>query len=113
MTKQIIKNVGGKIIYECEAETFKEAIEEAVKKGVSLEYADLLKTNFTNANLTGSNFRSAFLYGAIFKNANLTNANFRSAFVDDANFENAILENIKHSNQKEILEALNKEKKNA
>ena len=53
-----------KVIYSCEAETIKEAVEKAVKVG---------------ANLGGANLRGAYLRGAYLGDANLGGANLRDA----------------------------------
>ena len=52
MTKQIIRHIDGQVLYECVAETFREAVERAVGEEVSLEGADLRDANLRGANLT-------------------------------------------------------------
>ena len=59
--------------------TFKETIEEAVRKNVSLEDADLHAADLYGANLAGANLRNADLRGALLTRANLRNSDLSGA----------------------------------
>ena len=75
MNKVEIKNIDGEVIYTYEGEnaTIKDAVEDAVKKGVNLtranlEFTHLYGTNFFNANLRDASLKDAELYGANLEN---------------------------------------------
>lgn len=77
-----IKNTDGNIIfkYDCEDNTIKKTIKEAVKQNVYLSGANLSGANLKGVclkdmNLNGVNLSKACLIGANFKNADLENAN--------------------------------------
>ncbi len=66
-----IKNwLTGAVIFEGEYPTIKDAVEAAVKQGVSLAYADL-EGALEGADLRGADFRGADLRGASLIGANL------------------------------------------
>ena len=69
MKIQIKSWVDSGIIFECETETLKIAIEMGIKKGIKFEYA-----NLDGANLDGANLVRANLYGANLIGANLDGA---------------------------------------
>ena len=110
MTKQEIRNCyTGVVIFACEADTLKEALEKAVKDGVHLSYADLsgkdlsnvdlsnadlIFANLSNANLTGANLTGADLRGAKLPGTNLSNVNLSSADLTGVNFSNANFDNV-------------------
>ena len=54
----------------------KEAVEEAVSKGVSLAYANLHNANLSNADLHNADLAKADLHNANLFNADLFNADF-------------------------------------
>ena len=104
--------------YKCEDNTIGKTVEEAVKQGVSLayanlEYTDLSNLNLSNANLSysrlvKSNLSNSNLYNAdlcasdlseanLF-NTNLSNANLHYTYLDFSNLSNAILDNVKGLN---------------
>ena len=58
------------IIFSSKHITIKETVEEAIKKGISLIYANLIYADLSNANL-----RNSILINADLSNANLRNAN--------------------------------------
>jgi len=77
-----------KVIFELDKEgnTFKDTVEEAVRRGVNLSHAD-----FSCATLKGADLHGAKLYNASFANANLEGANLRCA---DLTFANIIGANL-------------------
>lgn len=87
---KIINYKAGKMIHELEnAESIKEVVEDAVKKGISLAYVDLRNADLKNANLENADFRNADLRNADLRNANLENAYLRNANLNDINLYNA------------------------
>ena len=101
INKVEIKNIHGEVIYAYEGEnaTIKDAVEDAVKKGVNLtranlecanlECADLRYANLEGANLEGANLYRAALTRANLEGANIKDANFKGANLYRANLENA------------------------
>jgi hypothetical protein len=73
-TIKILNRFDESVIYESERTTIKEAVEEAVKKEISLESA-----NLESANLESANLKSANLEYANLEYANLESANLKSA----------------------------------
>ena len=71
--------------------TIKECVEDAVKKGISLAYANLRSADLESANLRLANLRLANLRSANLESANLRSANLRSANLRLANLESADL----------------------
>ena len=88
-----IKNVSGEVLYTYEKENaiIKEAVEEAVKAGISLRGADLEDAYLHRANLKGADLREAYLANAILTKADLGNALLRNANVCYANLKGASL----------------------
>lgn len=76
-----IKSVSGSLLfkYECENNTIKKTLEEAVMKGVDLHSADLSNTDLNDANLCDANLRRANLRGANLRYANLRNTDLHGA----------------------------------
>jgi hypothetical protein len=68
-----------KVIFECEADSMKAAVELARQQGVSLSGADLRDANLSYADLSGANLRGADLRDADLRDANLSGANLRGA----------------------------------
>jgi len=81
-----IKDTRNIVIYLTEANSIKEAVEEAITRYSDLAYADLRYANLRNANLRNANLRCANL-----RNADLEDANLSYADLEDANLEGAIL----------------------
>ena len=71
---------------EIEAETFKEAVEKAVK-----EKMDLRNASLDGASLDGASLRYASLDGASLRNASLDGASLRYASLDGASLDGASL----------------------
>ena len=88
---QILNWKTGEVIFKGNYPNIKEAVETAVKEGVSLAFAHLAGADLTDINLTGVNLTGVNLTGVNFAWANLTGANFRGATITRANFCNAIL----------------------
>jgi len=66
MIHKIVSRFDERTLYECEAESLLEALEDAVKSGANLRGAYL-----RGANLDGANLRGAYLDGANLDGANL------------------------------------------
>jgi len=77
----VIKNIEGENLYVAEANSFKEAVEEAVATGVYLYNSDLSGANLGRANLGGADLGGANLYGANLEGANLTGADLAGAYL--------------------------------
>ena len=107
MVKIEIKSIFGKVLftYEKENATIKDAVEQAVKEKVSLNYANLDSANLDSANLRSANLCSANLYSANLESANLDSANLRSANLDSANLYSANLysANLYSANLRSVL----------
>ena len=71
--------------------TIKECVEDAVKKGISLAYANLYSANLESANLESADLYSANLRSADLYSANLESADLRSADLYSANLKSANL----------------------
>ncbi|MBR7998295.1 pentapeptide repeat-containing protein [Burkholderia vietnamiensis] len=80
-----------KVIFECEADSMKAAVELACKQGVSLSDANLSGADLRDANLSGANLRGANLRGANLSDANLRDAYLRDAYLRGANLSGADL----------------------
>ena len=84
--------------YDCEDNTIKKTVEEAVKRGVNLSYAnlngaklsyaDLSHTDLRNTNLREANLRCADIRFTNLSNANLSRANIRNANLREADLSN-------------------------
>ena len=88
MRKKIeIKDIFGNVLFvhECENNSIKKTIEEAVMQDISLCMANLRDANLSDANLRDANLRDANLRDANLRDANLRDANLRDANLRDAN----------------------------
>jgi hypothetical protein len=82
MKKIEIKNrFTNKVIFshECENNTIKITVEQAVKVHANLSNANLSNANLSNANLSSANLSNADLSNADLSNANLSNADLSNA----------------------------------
>ncbi|MFP3652262.1 MULTISPECIES: pentapeptide repeat-containing protein [Burkholderia] len=96
MNIQILNRWTLKVIFECEADSMKVAVELACKQGTYLRGADLSGANLSDANLSdanlrGANLRGADLSGANLRGADLSGANLRGADLSDADLRDANL----------------------
>lgn len=109
----IIRSLSGKKIFETRHKRMRDTLEEAVKKGIDLSYADLRRYKFRNASLdgmiaAGASFWGADLSGSDIGYATLHGADFRGSLLKDvcfahsnltganmlgSHFENTILQN--------------------
>lgn len=109
-----LKTVAGVTLYECESETLKGCIEQAISNGINLDNADFSGFNlegvnlaglsmrfatFENTNLAFSNLQACDLSGSNFRRTNLFNANLQGSQmkgtdIHGANFSNANLRNV-------------------
>jgi len=113
MKIQIKSRWDGKVLWEGEAESLKEAIEVAVKQKARLSGANLCGANFSGAdlfgaNLCGANLSRADLYGAdLYRanlyRANLSEANLSGAYLSEANLDVKIPPICSHQFISEIL----------
>ena len=100
-----IKNTDGNIIfkYDCEDNTVKKTVEEAVSKNVSLNKADLSDVNLRgiklyHADLSEANLNYVDFYGADLSCSQLNKASLNNAYVCNANLRSA---NLKEANLSE------------
>ena len=84
MKNEIAHRFSGAILFAVEAESWRLALEIAVKQGANLRGADLWGADLGDANLRGADLRDANLRGA-----NLGGANLRGADLWDANLGDA------------------------
>lgn len=80
MRKKIeIKDIFGNVLFvhECENNSIKKTVEEAVMQDISLYKADLRGAYLRDANLRDANLRDANLRGAYLRGANLRDACLR------------------------------------
>ncbi|WP_196487145.1 pentapeptide repeat-containing protein [Burkholderia vietnamiensis] len=85
-----------KVIFECEDDSMKAAVELACKQGVSLRGANLRGAYLSGADLSGANLSGAYLSGANLSDADLSGAylsgaNLRDADLSDADLSGAYL----------------------
>jgi len=93
----------GRVLFETEAETLKDAVEEAVTLQVSLTCADLrnadlggawlAQAELSNADFSGANLFKAILHGAHLIGTRFCNVNLGHANVRYANLKRAVLRN--------------------
>ena len=102
-----IKNIQGGTLFVGEYESFKHCVEDAVRKGVNLSYADLSYADLSYAYLSGAyltyaDLRGANLYRADLTYADLYRADLRGAHLFRSNLENARLScaNLYYANLK-------------
>jgi Pentapeptide repeats (8 copies) len=81
------------ILFAVEAESFRSAVELAIKRGVNLRDANLSEMNLCNADLRGADLRNANLEDADLRGANLSGANLENADLSGANLRDANLGN--------------------
>jgi hypothetical protein len=76
-----IKSIFGSVLfgYDCENNSIKKTLEQAIKSGADLRSAHLRYANLSYANLSGANLSSADLSFANLRYANLSGANLSGA----------------------------------
>jgi hypothetical protein len=89
---KITSHFYGRTLYECEAESMREALKKAVKAGANLYGANLARANLARANLARANLDRVNLYGANLARANLDGANLYGANLARANLDGANLD---------------------
>ena len=91
MKIEIKSRFRGNVLFTVEAESWKVALELAVKSGANLFGADLSGANLFGANLSGANLSGANLFGANLSRANLSRANLSRADLFGADLSGANL----------------------
>jgi uncharacterized protein YjbI with pentapeptide repeats len=91
MNFQIKCRFTAKVLFECEAESLKIAVEKAVEVNANLRDADLRDADLRDANLRGADLRGSNLYGADLRGANLRGANLGGANLYGADLSSANL----------------------
>ena len=91
MKIEIKNRWSGNIIFSIETDTWKLAVEAAIKANADLRYADLRSADLRSADLRSANLRSADLSSADLRSANLRSANLRSADLSSADLRFADL----------------------
>lgn len=87
-----IKNVNNKIIYTTNtAASFKEAVQEAVHKGISLNKADLKFQDLSELRIEKADLSESILYRTNFNRSDLSGSNLSLSICDKADFGSAIL----------------------
>jgi len=106
----VIKSIEGKTLFVSHADTLRQALEQAVARGINLAGADftgayLPNVKLQNALLTGAQFSKANLQGADFTGADLAAAQFSQANLSNANMTRTILVSavVSHSNLDNLL----------
>ena len=101
MRIEIKNRWSGEIIFSIEADTWRFAVEAAIKAKANLSWANLSRANLSGADLSGANLSWANLSGADLSKANLSGAdlswaNLSWADLSRANLSRANLSVIKH-----------------
>jgi uncharacterized protein YjbI with pentapeptide repeats len=86
-----IKNIDGDVIYTSASpnDTIKQALHQALRARVNLQYADLQDANLQGANLRWADLREANLQGANLQEADLQGANLMGADLEEADLRGA------------------------
>ena len=74
-----VRKIDGEILYDGEARSLKEFIQDLVKRGMSLAGTDLRGLNLTHLDLEGGDFAGAWLDGADLRGAVARKASFSGA----------------------------------
>src|SRR3990167_8731205 len=85
MKIEIKHKINGSVLFSTEAESWKIAVEEAVKSGANLRSANLSSADLRSADLSYANLSYANLSYANLSSANLSSANLSSANLRSAN----------------------------
>jgi hypothetical protein len=106
MKWQIKHRYNKTILFEMEAEFFRQAVEEAVKTGANLSGANLSGANLSGANLYRANLPCADLSGADLYRANLSGANLYRANLYRADLSGADLSGANLSDTKNLVKIM-------
>jgi hypothetical protein len=106
MKWQIKHRYNKTILFEMEAEFFRQAVEEAVKTGANLSGANLSGANLSGANLYRANLPGADLSGADLYRANLSGANLYRANLYRADLSGADLSGANLSDTKNLVKIM-------
>ena len=79
MKFEIKNRYDNSVIFACDAETLREAVETAVRKSISLNYASLDGASLNYASLDGASLKRASLDGASLNGASLNGASLNGA----------------------------------
>ena len=79
-----IKSISGKVLfeYDCEDNTIRKTLEQAIKNSADLRFADLRSTDLSSADLSSADLRFANLSSADLSSAKLRSANLSYAKLD-------------------------------
>jgi len=91
MKFEIKSRWSGALLFECEADSLRIAVQLAVKKKTNLEGAYLEGADLRGADLEGADLEGAYLEGAYLKGAHLEGANLEGAYLEGANLKGAYL----------------------
>ena len=91
MKQKILSRYDNSVLFECEAESVKECVEQAVSQKANLRDANLRDANLSDAYLIGADLSRANLIGADLSRANLSDAYLRGANLSDAYLRGANL----------------------
>ena len=97
MKIQIKNRWTAEVIFECDAESLRVAVELAVSKKVSLRASNLRGSNLSGSDLRGSNLRDSNL-----RDSNLSGSNLRGSDLSDSNLSDSDLSGIKDDFLKKI-----------
>ena len=90
-----IKSIFGNVLfsYECENNTIKKTVEQAVKNNKDLRGSDLSGSDLRGSDLSGSDLRSSNLSNSNLSNSNLSNSNLSNSNLSNINLSNSDLSN--------------------
>jgi uncharacterized protein YjbI with pentapeptide repeats len=88
-----IKSISGKVLfeYDCEDNTIRKTLEQAIKNSADLRFADLRSTDLSSADLSSADLRFANLSSADLSSADLSSADLRFADLRSADLRYAKL----------------------
>jgi len=95
----VIRSTAGRVLYEADVPTLREAVEKANLSGATLSGATLSGANLRGADLrgvdlSGADLRGVDLSGADLRGANLSGANLRGAYLSDADLRYADISGV-------------------
>ena len=100
-----IMSIFGKLLfeYECEENSIKKTVEQAVKEKINLSNSDLSNSNLRNSNLRNSDLRNSNLTNSDLSNSNLSYSDLSNSNLSNSNLSNSNLRNsdLRNSKNKE------------